>query len=152
MIILLSDAFRVTIALFLILLLFAVLHIKYNVKDEITIIERLGKFKKMVDTPGFFFIMPFIDRVLERTSTGEIVDARRFSYKDGASEIKVNATMRYIIFDPKLFAYAAIDPIGSIVDLIKTAKENDISDEDLDLQVRAYGRDLGITIINYYFD
>lgn len=152
MIILLSDGMRVTIALSLLVILFAALHVKYNIKDEITIVERLGKFKSMIDTPRFFFIMPFIDRVLQRTSTKEIVEARRFMYNENDNDVKINITMRYTIFDPKLFAYAAIDPIGSIVDLIKTAKENAIPDHDMDLQIRSYGRDLGITIVNYYLD
>ena len=150
MIILLSLTARVIIALSLIILLFVALHIKYNAKDEMTIVERLGRFNRLIDRPSIFFLIPFIDRVLERISTDDIVDARRFTYTENEEIIKVNLTIRYRVFDPKLFAYTSIDAIGSIVDLVKTARENHISLEELDPQVKAYGRELGITVINYH--
>lgn len=152
MIILISNQFRVIITLFILVLLFASLHIKYNRKDEMTIVERLGKFNRLIETPSIFFIIPFIDRVLERISEGEIVDARRFTYLKNDAEIKENITIRYKVFDPQLYAYASIDAIGSIVDLIKTAKENNFVEQDINDQVKSYGRDLGITVINYHFD
>ena len=49
MYILLSDTMKAFIALFLIVLLFAALHIKYNRKGEMTIVERLGRFNRLIE-------------------------------------------------------------------------------------------------------
>ncbi len=152
MIILLSTTWRAIIAFILLILVFLLLHTKYNRQDEVTIIERLGKFKRMYDEPTLFFIIPFIDRVLDRISTHEIIEARRFSYQQDNEQIKVNMTIRFTVFDPKAYAYQSYDPVGSIIDLIVTAKEHHVSAGDLDLQIKSYGRDFGMTIINYFFD
>lgn len=151
MTILFSDTMlRVILAFLIIILLFALLHIKYNRKNEMTIVERLGKFKRLIEEPVFFFILPFVDRVLQRISKDEIVEGRRFICHEQDTDIKIDFTIRYTVFDPRLYAYASIDPIGSIVDLIKTAKENQFSDQELEDQIRSYGRDLGITVLSFH--
>ena len=94
--------------------------------------------------------MPFVDRVLQRISTDEIVEGRRFIYVKDTEEIRVDFTIRYKVFDPKLYAYASIDPVGSIVDLIKTALENNFAQTELDEQVKSYGRDLGLSVMSYH--
>ncbi len=151
-IILLSFVARAIIAFLLLILLFLALHMKYNRKDDITIVERLGRFSRMYDEPTFFFLIPFIDRIYEKISNGEIVEARRFSYMLHSEEHHVNLTIRYRVFDPKLYAYTSIDPIASIIDLLKTGLEHEMDKQDIDMQVGSYGRDLGMTIINYHFN
>lgn len=150
MIILFTDTAKLLLALFLLVILFFALHIKINRKDEITIIERLGKFNRLIDEPSIYFIFPFIDRVLERISLNDIVEGRRFTLNEADTPTKIELTIRYKVFDAKLYAYASIDPVGSIIELIKTAKENHINDTDMDEQVKSYGRDLGMTILSYH--
>ncbi len=153
MIILLSDSLRITIVLLLIILVFTALHLKFNKKDEMTIVERFGKFHRLIEDPVIFFLFPFIDRVLERIPVEEIHVSRRFTYEDNHHEqIKMNISITYKVFDPQLYAYASIDAIGSIIDLIKTSMENQIEAKEMDDQIKSYGRDLGLTIINYHFN
>ena len=50
----------------LILILFpSVLLVKEN---ESVLIERLGKYSRTIETPGIYFLLPFIDRAVEHIS------------------------------------------------------------------------------------
>ena len=145
--ILLSFNLRVILTFLLIILIFIALHVKYNRKNEMTVVERIGRFHRLIDSPSLFILIPFIDRVLQRIPTKPITESRRYTYQLNHEEIKKVLTIEYTVFDPKLYSYASIDPIASISDLISTAKENHFSDTEIFDQVKSYGRDLGITVL-----
>lgn len=152
MYILLSINMRLFITISLIILLFIALHLKYNRKNETTIVERFGKFHQLIDEPHLFFLFPFIDRVLQRIPVDKITEKRRFTYQENDQEEKSSFVLTYTVFDPRLFAYASFDPVGSITDLIITAKEHHIPKEEMVEQIKSYGRDLGLTVNEFHLE
>ena len=126
------------ISSFLILLiLFAVLIIKLGVKivsqADIYIIERLGRFHRVLDG-GFHIIIPFFDSVRARLSVREgLVDISRQQVitKDNVN-IMVDGIVFLKVFDGRMAVYNVEDYKKAISNLAMTTLRSAISEMSLD--------------------
>ncbi len=98
------------------------------------VIERLGKYKRTLDT-GIHFIIPFFDRPASKEiSLKEQVK----DFKPQPVITKDNVTMQidtvvyYQITDPKLYTYGVENPISAIENLTATTLRNLVGELELD--------------------
>lgn len=98
------------------------------------IIERLGKFHKVLDT-GIHIIFPFFDRqVGEPLSLKErIADfmPQPVITKDNVT-MQIDTVVYYQITDPKLYCYGVDRPVSAIENLTATTLRNIVGDMELD--------------------
>ncbi len=97
------------------------------------IVERLGKFSRILDT-GVHFILPLFDRTLPAISMKE----RVADFKPQAVITKDNVTMHidtvvyFQVTDAKLFTYGVERPINAIENLTATTLRNIVGELELD--------------------
>ena len=97
------------------------------------VIESLGKYKKTW-LAGIHVKIPLIQRIAKRVTTKEQV----LDYPPQPVITKDNVTMQidtvifYEIFDAKLFAYGAVDPVRALGNLAATTLRNIVGELELD--------------------
>ncbi|MCR5740847.1 MAG: SPFH/Band 7/PHB domain protein [Gammaproteobacteria bacterium] len=102
-------------------------------QTEKFIVERLGKFKTILE-PGFRLIAPFIDRVASRVTMKEQIrdfDPQPVITKDNVT-MQIDTIVFFQITDPKLYTYGVVNPIAAIESLSATTLRNIIGELDLD--------------------
>ncbi|PKK97282.1 MAG: hypothetical protein CVV58_02055 [Tenericutes bacterium HGW-Tenericutes-3] len=140
------DILKGVFALALLVLLLIALNTKIVQKNKAIVVERLGKFLKIIDQPGFYFTIPVVDRVLQTVpldiQNKEILIDNEFETK------KVPLSLKYQIFDVKLFVYAELDSYSKLSEYITQhiQSEQQLTDENTHL-ITEYAESLGITII-----
>jgi len=88
------------------------IHIKPN---EAIVIERLGSFLKVIDQPGVIFLIPLVDRVIQRENL--LPQTRELTIiKDNNSCVYM---VTYAVVDIKMFCYAATESSRHMEDIIK---------------------------------
>ncbi|VEU70558.1 SPFH domain-containing protein [Mycoplasmopsis glycophila] len=123
----------ICLSLAIIVLALLILSIKIVAETHFYVIERLGKYHRVL-SKGINFIIPFIDRVAVHDNTKEKVldfPAQSVITKDNAT-IKIDTVVYLRIDDPKLFAYGAEKPIRAIENLVSTTLRNLIGELELD--------------------
>lgn len=93
------------------------------------VVERLGKFK-CVATAGLNFKIPYIDRVVNRTTTKEqVLDSppQPVITKDNAT-VQVDAVTYFSVFDSTKYTYGVVDPIIALSNLSATTLRNVIGE------------------------
>eukprot|EP00634_Sargassococcus_sp_CCMP2135_P013596 CAMPEP_0198662276 /NCGR_PEP_ID=MMETSP1467-20131203/46579_1 /TAXON_ID=1462469 /ORGANISM="unid. sp., Strain CCMP2135" /LENGTH=285 /DNA_ID=CAMNT_0044398753 /DNA_START=29 /DNA_END=886 /DNA_ORIENTATION=+ len=92
-------------------------------QGEQIVVERLGKFHRVVDTPGFFLAVPLVDRLAYVVDTRERqVEASPPSLvsSDNANVVASgSASIRFV--DPEKAAYAAVNPYLAIREAAQVA-------------------------------
>ena len=97
------------------------------------VVERLGKYRKTLET-GIHFIIPFVDRTLPPISLKE----RVADFKPQPVITKDNVTMQidtvvyFQVTDAKLFTYGVERPINAIENLTATTLRNIVGELELD--------------------
>ncbi|WP_394130225.1 SPFH domain-containing protein [Shewanella maritima] len=94
---------------------------------EVNVIERLGKFKKVLK-PGFHFLIPFVDRVAYRHDTREeVLDVPPQSCisKDN-TQLEVDGLVYLKVMDGKLASYGIEDYRRAAVNLAQTTMRSEI--------------------------
>ena len=115
------------------LLIILCLSIKIVRQATAVVVERLGKYRKTLET-GIHFIFPFFDRVSKPISLKEIVA----DFKPQPVITKDNVTMQidtvvyFQITDAKLFTYGVDDPVRAIENLTATTLRNIVGELELD--------------------
>ena len=97
------------------------------------VIERLGKYKKTWEA-GLHLKVPFIERIAKRASLKEqVLDTppQPVITKDNVT-IQIDSVVYFHIFDAKLFAYGAHDPIVALENLSATTLRNIVGELSLD--------------------
>ncbi len=120
----------VAIALLVILLASSIKVVK---QTEKFVVERLGKFRNILD-PGIHFIFPFINVVTLRVVMKEQIrdfDPQPVITKDNVT-MQIDTVVFFQITDPKLYAYGVVNPISAIENLSSTTLRNIIGELDLD--------------------
>lgn len=87
-------------------LLVIIPNIKIVRADEVSIIERLGKYLKTLEGPGIFFIVPLIDRSVEVIHLGKKTLKATIQMNE---ENQLTYQVTYLIKDPKAFCYITLD-------------------------------------------
>lgn len=98
----------------LILILFLLPNIIIVKDDQAIVIERLGMFLKVVDIPGVIFLIPLVDRVIQKESKL----AKVHHYVNTSEGIKKELSMKYQIVDIKMFCYRAAESHRFVQEII----------------------------------
>ena len=97
------------------------------------VVERLGKFHKVLDV-GVHFIIPFIDRCSPAISLKETVAdfmPQPVITKDNVT-MQIDTVVYFQVTDPKLFSYGVDNPIRAIENLTATTLRNIVGELELD--------------------
>ena len=124
-----------TVALILIIIaiIFAVKAIKVIPQQTAWVIERLGKFHKVLN-PGLNFIIPFIDKVAYKHSLKEIpldTPSQVCITRDN-TQLSVDGILYFQVTDPKLASYGTSNYIIAITQLAQTTLRSVIGKMVLD--------------------
>lgn len=123
----------VALILIIIAIIFAVKAIKVIPQQTAWVIERLGKFHKVLN-PGLNFIIPFIDRVAYKHSLKEIpldTPSQVCITRDN-TQLSVDGILYFQVTDPKLASYGTSNYIVAITQLAQTTLRSVIGKMVLD--------------------
>lgn len=94
----------------LILIGLTILVLAPNIKivrdEEVSIVERLGRYLKTLQGPGIFFIVPIIDRTIETIYLGKKIHKETIILED---ETHITYQIDYYIRDPKAYCYITLN-------------------------------------------
>ncbi len=130
-----TDIIIAVLVLLFLTLLFLIPNFKIVRADEAHIVERLGRFHKILNTPGIHFIVPLFDRVIQVVPLLESHKKFNFKIKKDEQEIHYHLEYRYKVTDVMLFVYAALDSLEAIEIHIKNVIEEKESIDDDSLSV-----------------
>lgn len=129
----LSGGLVVAIVLIVIALIFAFKSINVIPQQTAWVIERLGKFHKVLN-PGLNFIIPFIDKVAYKHSLKEIpldTPSQVCITRDN-TQLSVDGILYFQVTDPKLASYGTSNYIIAITQLAQTTLRSVIGKMVLD--------------------
>ena len=121
--------------LILIVLILCILAMCINIvpQGSAYVIERLGKYYTTWN-PGINFKVPLIDRVARRVLMKEQVAdfaPQPVITKDNVT-MQIDTVIYFCIFDAKLYAYGAVNPISALENLAATTLRNIVGELELD--------------------
>lgn len=129
----LSGGLVVAIVLIVIALIFAFKSINVIPQQKAWVIERLGKFHKVLN-PGLNFIIPFIDKVAYKHSLKEIpldTPSQVCITRDN-TQLSVDGILYFQVTDPKLASYGTSNYIIAVTQLAQTTLRSVIGKMVLD--------------------
>lgn len=129
----LSGGLVVAIVLIVIALIFAFKSINVIPQQTAWVIERLGKFHKVLN-PGLNFIIPFIDKVAYKHSLKEIpldTPSQVCITRDN-TQLSVDGILYFQVTDPKLASYVTSNYIIAVTQLAQTTLRSVIGKMVLD--------------------
>ena len=129
----LSGGLVVAIVLIVIALIFAFKSINVIPQQTAWVIERLGKFHKVLN-PGLNFIIPFIDKVAYKHSLKEIpldTPSQVCITRDN-TQLSVDGILYFQVTDPKLASYGTSNYIIAVTHLAQTTLRSVIGKMVLD--------------------
>ena len=129
----LSGGLVVAIVLIVIALIFAFKSINVIPQQTAWVIERLGKFHKVLN-PGLNFIIPFIDKVAYKHSLKEIpldTPSQVCITRDN-TQLSVDGILYFQVIDPKLASYGTSNYIIAVTQLAQTTLRSVIGKMVLD--------------------
>lgn len=129
----LSGGLIVAIVLIVIAIIFAFKSINVIPQQTAWVIERLGKFHKVLN-PGLNFIIPFIDKVAYKHSLKEIpldTPSQVCITRDN-TQLSVDGILYFQVTDPKLASYGTSNYIIAVTQLAQTTLRSVIGKMVLD--------------------
>jgi len=99
-----NEVVRAILVLALLVILLIIPNIKHVSENQAMVIERFGKFHRIIDKPGIYILIPLYERAVQSVSLDPI--KHHLSLKD---QIKLDYI--YQITDVEAFVYHAIDSI-----------------------------------------
>lgn len=129
----LSGGLIVAIVLIIIAIIFAFKSINVIPQQTAWVIERLGKFHKVLN-PGLNFIIPFIDKVAYKHSLKEIpldTPSQVCITRDN-TQLSVDGILYFQVTDPKLASYGTSNYIIAVTQLAQTTLRSVIGKMVLD--------------------
>ncbi len=97
------------------------------------VIEFLGKYKTTWSA-GFHVKIPFVERIAKRVTLKEqVLDSppQPVITKDNVT-MQIDTVIYYAIYDAKLYAYGAVNPISALANLAATTLRNIVGELELD--------------------
>ncbi len=128
-----APIFIVLIVLIVLAIVILSTSIKVVKQSTARVVERLGKFNKILTT-GVHFILPFFDRCLPEISLKEKVadfPPQPIITKDNVT-MQIDTVVYYQITDPKMYCYGVERPIAAIENLTATTLRNIVGELELD--------------------
>ncbi|MGN0915022.1 MAG: SPFH domain-containing protein [Succinivibrio sp.] len=129
----LSGGLTVALVLIVIALIFAFKSVNVIPQQTAWVIERLGKFHKVLN-PGLNFIIPFIDKVAYKHSLKEIpldTPSQVCITRDN-TQLSVDGILYFQVTDPKLASYGTSNYLVAITQLAQTTLRSVIGKMVLD--------------------
>ncbi len=117
----------------LVLLLILIPNIKIVPQAHEFVIELLGKYKGTWSA-GIHFKIPLIERIAKRVTLKEqVLDSppQPVITKDNVT-MQIDTVIYYAVYDSKLFAYGAVNPISALSNLAATTLRNIVGELELD--------------------
>lgn len=99
-----NDTLRAVLVLILLVALVVIPNIKTVSQKQAMVIERFGKFHRIIDKPGIYILIPLYERAVQSVSLDPI--KHQLNLKD-----QVKLDYIYQITDVEAFVYHAIDSI-----------------------------------------
>ena len=130
-----SGATAATIIAILVLVLLSIFALSIRIVRQSTavVVERLGKYSKILET-GVHFILPFFDKTSTPISLKEKVadfQPQPVITKDNVT-MQIDSVVYYSITDPKLYTYGIEHPLNAIENLTATTLRNIVGELELD--------------------
>ncbi len=97
------------------------------------VVERLGKYNRTLNA-GIHLLIPFFEKTTKKlTMMEQIIDAppQPVITKDNVT-MQIDSVVYFRIFDAKLYAYGAVNPISALENLTATTLRNIVGELDLD--------------------
>ncbi|MCR5536320.1 MAG: SPFH/Band 7/PHB domain protein [Succinivibrio sp.] len=128
-----DDWFLTALVLIAIAVIFAVKSIKVIPQQSAWVIERFGKFNKVLN-PGLNFIIPFIDRVAYKHSLKEIpLDTpSQICITRDNTQLSVDGVLFFQVTDPERASYGTSNYLVAITQLAQTTLRSVIGRMELD--------------------
>ena len=107
--------------------------IKVVRQSTVVVVERLGKFRKILET-GIHFVLPFFEKASKPISLKERVAdfaPQPVITKDNVT-MQIDTVVYFQVTDAKLFTYGVEDPIRAIENLTATTLRNLVGELELD--------------------
>jgi len=124
---------EVAAVLVFVAILFIVKTVKVVPQQEAWVVERLGKFHASL-APGLNFVVPFVDRVIQKHSLKEIpldVPSQICITRDN-TQLQVDGILYFQVTDPKLASYGSSNYIIAVTQLAQTSLRSVIGKLELD--------------------
>ena len=128
-----SDLGVFAVIIIAIILFIALASIRIIRQAEARVVERLGKFHRVLHS-GVHFIIPIFERVGDVVSLKERVadfDPQSVITKDNVT-MQIDTVVYFQVTDPKLFTYGVDRPINAIENLTATTLRNIVGELELD--------------------
>ena len=123
----------IAIVVVVIILFVALTSIKFVQQSTARVVERLGKFSRVLDC-GVHFVWPIIEKVGPVVSLKEAVadfPPQSVITKDNVT-MQIDTVVYYQVTDPKLFTYGVEYPMNAIENLTATTLRNIVGELELD--------------------
>jgi len=124
---------ELTIALFIVVVIFVLNSLKVVPQQQAFILERLGRYHSTLK-PGLNIIVPFIDRIAYRHTLKEIpldVPSQVCITRDN-TQLKVDGVLYFQVTDPQRASYGSSDYVVAISQLAQTTLRSAIGKMELD--------------------
>ena len=124
---------EISFVLLAIAILFIIKTVKVVPQQEAWVVERLGKFHASL-TPGLNFVVPFVDKVIQKHSLKEIpldVPSQICITRDN-TQLQVDGILYFQVTDPKLASYGSSNYIIAVTQLAQTSLRSVIGKLELD--------------------
>ena len=121
----------IIIAVIVLILIFTNIRIVPQATEFVT--EFLGKYKTTWSA-GLHVKVPFLERIAKRVTLKEqVLDSppQPVITKDNVT-MQIDTVVYFRIFDAKLYAYGAVNPIGALENLAATTLRNIVGEMELD--------------------
>jgi len=124
---------ELTIALFIVVVIFVLNSLKVVPQQQAFILERLGRYHSTLK-PGLNIIVPFIDRIAYRHTLKEIpLDvASQVCITRDNTQLKVDGVLYFQVTDPQRASYGSSDYVVAISQLAQTTLRSAIGKMELD--------------------
>ncbi len=129
----LSEGFAAAVFILALAVIFAVKSIKVIPQQHAWVIERFGKFNKVLN-PGLNFIIPFIDRVAYKHSLKEVpLDTpSQICITRDNTQLSVDGVLFFQVTDPERASYGTSNYLVAITQLAQTTLRSVIGRMELD--------------------
>ena len=145
------DALTITLLFTGLILLLMLPNIKIVRKNEVMIIERLGRFHKLLDKPGIYILVPLLDRNIQTVNLNKKHIKKKLTLIENETKTVVEISYDMIVKDVKTFVYASLDSNETIHIYIKEALEAGMSTKEIIVEVTDYALTYGFAIENINF-
>ncbi len=144
------DIIKGLLVILFLLILVLIPNIKLVQVNKAYIVERLGKFLKIIDKPGIYIIIPLLDRVIQIVSLE--VSEKTFSFSSSENEDSTKISIKYQVINVRLFVYAALDSLNKIKEYIETYIDpiEQMTPKQKDLIIE-HAKEFGIEIIEIWY-